>query len=84
MHLQNGIWVWSINPSKYVHEAVRICKEYNARHLSKNYRLPKRADNLFKNVYSPGLDVSQIGTRGGILLPALDRSIEMDDQDRAN
>ena len=60
MQLHNGIWAWSISPSKHVWEAVRICKEYVARHLSKGYRLPKRADNPFKSDYCPELDVSPI------------------------
>ena len=37
MLLHNGIWAWSMSPSKYVQEAVRICKEFVARHLSKEY-----------------------------------------------
>ena len=49
-----------MSPSKYVPEAVRICKEYVARHLSKEYRLPKRADNPFESHYSPKLDVSLV------------------------
>ena len=48
MQIHNGIWAWSMSPSKYVQEAVRICKENVAKHLSKGYKLPKRAENLFK------------------------------------
>ena len=47
-------------PFKYVQEAVRICKDYVARHLSKKYRLPKRADNPFESGYSTELDVSPV------------------------
>ena len=46
-----------MSPYKDVQEAVRIGKEYLARHLSKGYRLPKRADNLFESGYSPKLDL---------------------------
>ena len=56
MQLHNGIWAWSMSPSKYAQEAVRICKEYFARHLSKGHQLPKMADNPFKSGYCPKLD----------------------------
>ena len=60
MQLHNEIWAWSMSLSKYVKEAVRICKEYVARHLSKGYRLPKKADNPFKSSYSPQMDVPPV------------------------
>ena len=60
MQLHNGIWAWSMSPSKYVQEAVWICEEYAARYLSKGYRLPKREINPFESGYFPGLDVSLI------------------------
>ena len=60
MQLHNGIWAWSMSSSKYFQEAMRICKEYAARHLSKDYRLPKRADNPFKTGYCPIMDVSLV------------------------
>ena len=60
MQLCNGFWAWSMSPSKYVQEAVRICKVYITKHLSKGYRLPKRADNPFESGYSPKLDVSPV------------------------
>ena len=60
MQLQNGIWALFMSPSKYVLEAVRICKEYIARHLSKEYRLWKRADNPFEYGYYSELDASPV------------------------
>ena len=36
MQLHNDIWAWSMSSSKYVQEAVKIYKEYVARHLSKD------------------------------------------------
>ena len=60
MQLHNGIWALSMSPSKYVQDAVRICKEYAANHLSEGYKLLKRADNLFKSGYCPELDVSMV------------------------
>ena len=44
-----------MTPSKYVWEAVRICEEYVAKHLSKGSRLPKRAENPFTMDYHPEL-----------------------------
>ena len=35
LQLQSGIWVWSMNSSNYVQEAVRIYQEYVSKHLSK-------------------------------------------------
>ena len=51
MQLNNGIWAWSMSPSKYVQEAVGTFKEYVAKQLSKGCRLPKRADNPFDSGY---------------------------------
>ena len=60
MQLHNGIWAWSMSPSKCAQEAVRLCKEYIAKHLSKGYKLPKRANNPFESGYCPELDVSLV------------------------
>ena len=49
-----------MSPSKYVQEVVRICKEYIAKHLSKGYKFPKRAENPFKSVYCSELDMSPV------------------------
>ena len=60
MQLHNDIWALSMSPSKYVQKLVRICAEYAAKHLSKGYKLPKRADNPFESGYCPDLDVSLV------------------------
>ena len=60
MQLHNGIWVWSISPSKYVQEAIRICEEYIVKYLRKSYKLPKRAENPFESGNCPELDVSPV------------------------
>ena len=60
MQLHNDICAWSMSPSKYVQEAVRICKEYIPKHQSKGYKLPRRADNSFESGYCPELDVSPV------------------------
>ena len=47
-------------PSKYVQEAVKICKEYVAKLLSKCYNLPKSADNPVDCGYCPALYMSLV------------------------
>ena len=49
-----------MSPSKYVHEAVRICEEYVTNHLSKGHKLLKRAENSFECGHCPELDVSLV------------------------
>ena len=61
IQLHNGIWAWSMSPSKYVQEAVRIYKEYVAKHLNEGYKLPKRVDNHSRVAIS--LCIPSIGTR---------------------
>ena len=39
MHLHNDIRTWSVCPSMYVHEGVRISEEYLAKYLRKSHRL---------------------------------------------
>ena len=56
MKLYNCNWAWSMNLSKYVPEAVRICKEYVAKHLSEGYRLPERLKNVLSMGYYQELD----------------------------
>ena len=60
IQLHDGIWAWSMSPSKYVQEAVRICKEYALKHLSEGCKLLKRADNPFECGYCHKLDVSLV------------------------
>ena len=57
LQLHNGIWAQSMCPSMYTLEAVRICKDYIARHLSKCYRLQNGAENTFSMWYCSELDV---------------------------
>ena len=60
MQLHNDIWACCMSPSKYVQEAVRICKENVARYLSKGYKFPRRAVNPFESGLCPELDASPI------------------------
>ena len=50
-----------------LNESIQVCprssknlEEYVAKHLSKGYRLPKRADNPFVMGYCPGLDMALV------------------------
>ena len=60
MTTQCHLGLVSVSPSSYVKEAIRICEEYVAKHLSKGKRLPKWAENPFKYGYCPELDVSPV------------------------
>ena len=48
MQIHNDICTWSMSPSKYVQEAGRICEQYIAKHLSKGYHVPRKAENPFE------------------------------------
>ena len=39
VQMDNDVWCWSIIPSKYVQEAVRICQNYLKENLSDGYEL---------------------------------------------
>ncbi len=58
IELENGVWAWSISPSKYFREAVKNYKDYLSKHMPPQYRLPKVAPNPFLTKYEPGIDVS--------------------------
>ena len=53
MQLHNSIGTRSLSLSKYFYEAVGICEEYDVKHLSQGYRLPKRGENPSSMVYCP-------------------------------
>ena len=55
MQLHNVIWAWSMSPSVYIQEAVRMCENYVAEHLSKGYKLPMWEENPFDIGNSPEL-----------------------------
>jgi hypothetical protein len=57
VRMNNGVYSWSLSPSKYVQEAVRNVKEY----LAKEYDgrlLDKRASTPYPTDYRPELDIS--------------------------
>ncbi len=58
MQLENGVWAWSLSPSKYVQEAIRNCKKYVEENLPKFYKLTSLAPNPFPTDHRPELDTS--------------------------
>ena len=47
-----------MSPAKYVHQAVRNCLIHLSFNYGGKYRMPKKAENLVKLSYDPGLDTS--------------------------
>jgi len=56
--LPNGVYSWSLSPSKYVQEAVRNVKEYLGREYD-GRTLLKSAPTAFVKDYRPELDISE-------------------------
>ena len=84
MQLYNGIWAWSVSPSKFFQEAGRICEKYVTKHLSKGYQLPSRAEYPFTVAIAPNLMRLRYWNQMRHLLPVFYRSNEVDDQNRLN
>ena len=53
MKLENGTWCWSLNPSKYVQEAVQNCEQALKGTYGVSYKLPRSAPNPFPMGYRP-------------------------------
>ena len=47
--LPNGVWCWSMRPSKYFQEALRNCEKHLKEHCNGKYSLLKDAVNPFAN-----------------------------------
>jgi hypothetical protein len=45
--LANGIWAWSLSPSKYVAQAVANCINHLTHNFDGQYSLPAKAENPF-------------------------------------
>ena len=58
--LDNGVWAWSLSPSKYVQEAVRNCENHIAEHYKDKFEMYKIAPNPFPVGYEPEIDVSPV------------------------
>lgn len=57
--LANGVFAWSMSPSKYVQEAVENCEKHLESNFGKKYALPSKAANPFPTQYEPEMDVSE-------------------------
>ena len=51
MTLPNGVWCWTLSPSKYVQEAVRNCEVHLKENYDNKYGLIKNAPNPFAIEY---------------------------------
>jgi hypothetical protein len=54
--MSNGVWVWSMSPSKYIKGAVSNCKKHLKSNYDSRYVLPTQAANPFVMGYKPELD----------------------------
>ena len=54
----NGVWAWTMSPTKYVIEAVRNSIVHLRSNYGGKYRMPKKAENPFKMGYDPELDTN--------------------------
>jgi len=54
----NGVWCWTLSPSKYVQEACKNCETFLKHNFDGNYALPKHAPNLFVGGYRPEIDIT--------------------------
>ena len=46
MRMNNGVWVWAMSATKYVHEAVRNCEVHLAANYRCRYKLPEQKFSL--------------------------------------
>ena len=58
MRFNNGEWAWAMIPTKYVCEAVKKCAVHLSANYGGKYKMPQKAENLFKMGYDPELDTS--------------------------
>ena len=57
--LTNGVWAWSLSPSKYVAQAVANCVAHLTHNFDGQYTLPAKAENPFPTTYDPTIDLSE-------------------------
>ena len=50
---ENGVWCWTLSPSKYVEEACNNCETFLKNNFYGKYYLPKMAPNPFVDGYRP-------------------------------
>ena len=56
----NGMWSWTMSPSKYVCESCKNCKDHVNNNFDGKYKLPKQAPNPFVMGYEAELDTSTL------------------------
>ena len=56
-HAPNGVWCWTLSPSKYVQEAFKNCETFLKINFDGKYYLPKMAPNPFMGGYRPETDM---------------------------
>ena len=54
----NGVWCWTMSPSKYVREAVKNCDAHLKKNFDGRHSLPKKAPNPFLYGYEAESDTS--------------------------
>ena len=58
IRLDNGVYAWSLSPSKYVSQAVANCAEHLDKNFDGKYKLPAKAENPFPTTYDSCTDDS--------------------------
>ena len=57
--LANGVWAWSLSPSKYIQQAVANCATHLSQNIDGQHSIPNTADNPFPTTYNPDTDESE-------------------------
>ena len=55
---ENGVWCWTLSPSKYVQEACKNCEIFLKNNFDGKYSLPRTAPNPFVGEYRPETDMT--------------------------
>ena len=56
IQLKNGLWAWSVSPSRYMHQSVKNVEKYIVENLGEIWKFPSSAYNPFTIGYSPDID----------------------------
>ena len=55
---ENGVWCWTLSPSKYVQEARKNCETFLKNNFDGKYSLPKMAYKTFVGGYRPETEMT--------------------------
>jgi len=58
VQVDNGVWCWSLSPSKYIQESVRNCENHLKDNFDGKYSFTKNAPNPFNLGYDPDMDTT--------------------------